>query len=198
MNFHSNSKHVALFTILSPSQNNLNSDSNHYRDDNVNNPNNVNIDTIGAYALARNNSIYSKKHIKSDKGMVVEFVEHEKVGVRKNVLKWTSADYLKYIGYKFENVYGLKSIEMTPYKSRKGITYSIIKNLLINVFESAGYTKVDLKNYIDWVYDSKSKNVDFPITLSFLKFKGLITEYLARSKGKKRIKKSKRELIKNQ
>ncbi len=66
----------------------------------------------------------------------------------------------------------------------------------METFYKSGCNNNDLLKYIDWVYETKSYKVDFPITFNFLKSVGLITEYLTKTLGKKNIKQTKRQLLK--
>lgn len=113
------------------------------------------------------------------------------------VEKWTSNQFLQYMGHKFNQVYGFSSLEFSVidgkrYKSSaKGFLFVKIKTKLITVFEEIKLNRQDLKNYIDWMYDVKSGALDFPITLNFLCSKGMMTEWLQKKikKGKKNVKK---------
>lgn len=115
-----------------------------------------------------------------------------------SVDKWSSSQFLQYMGHKFNQVYGFSSLEFSVVdgkryqSSAKGILYVKIKSKLISVFAEINLGKADLKNYIDWMYDIKSSELDFPITLNFLCSKAMITEWL-----QKKIKKGKNNINKN-
>lgn len=111
--------------------------------------------------------------------------DHEDYG------KWTASTFEQYIQKKFKNTYGVDSFEFTKVNgqfysgSAKGRIWTLIKQRLINVFESAGMNKEDLKNYIDWAYDKRSGDMNFPINLGLLSKQDFMTEWKYEMMGKK-------------
>ncbi len=104
---------------------------------------------------------------------------------------WTSKQFHEYMQKKFTKTYHHDSLEFNLIgnnfysKKASGILWTNIKHKLINVFEGSGMTKVDLKNYIDWMFDVKSATMKFPITLGFISNKGVMTEWIINNKKKK-------------
>jgi len=98
--------------------------------------------------------------------------------------KWTSHQFLEYMSDKFNQTYGFKSMEFGTVggksysKTAKGILYVNIKNKLILTFKEIGLTNQDLKDYIDYLYDVKVADLDFPITLNFIVSKVVLTQWL--------------------
>lgn len=109
--------------------------------------------------------------------------------------KWTASQFLQYMSHKFQQVYNFSSLEFEVVNGKKyqptavGLLYTKIKRNLIGVFAEHNLDKTDLKDYVDWCYDFKSSQVDFPITLNFLSSKAMMTEFI-RNKIKKNKKKT--------
>jgi len=97
--------------------------------------------------------------------------------------KWTSEDFLKYMQNKYKDTYGYNSMEFTVFggkkyaKSASGVIRTVIKRQLIDVFVNSNMVRQDLKNYIDWMYEKKSGELKFPVTLNFICNKGMMTEW---------------------
>jgi len=118
------------------------------------------------------------------------FVENESakqrlqkmVGYGKvDIEEWSSEQFMKMIKDKFKKAYGTNAFEFGNSDSlppAKGRIYSKIKNNLIGAFEGMGLKKTDLCSYIEWAYGMKAKQISFPITLSFLCSKDLMTEWM--------------------
>ena len=128
-----------------------------------------------------------------------EFVMSEKVEKtitsmkRKNkkqedIKQWTSNQWLEYISNKFNDVYGQQSLEfgasMANKKNGKGIIWLKIKNKLIKTFIGMGKDNVALREYVDWCFDIKSVELNFPITLNFLCSPSLIQEWTMKDNKK--------------
>lgn len=102
----------------------------------------------------------------------------------EDVAGWTAKQFHQYLIDKYAKTYGQSSLEFETVGGRKfgksahGIIWTVIKKKLINLFIESGMTNEDLKIYIDWVYDVKSADIKFPVTLNFLCSAGLITEWL--------------------
>lgn len=100
-----------------------------------------------------------------------------------NMNKWTSNDFLKYMQDKYRTTYGYNSMEFEVFggkkygKSATGVIFTHIKRKLMDVFVESGLDMSDLKNYIDWVYDKKSGELNFPVTLNFIASKALMTDW---------------------
>ena len=98
--------------------------------------------------------------------------------------KWSAKQFHQYLITKYQGTYGYNSMEFGTIGGRKytkkaqGVIWTVIKHKLIDVFVESNLSKSDLKTYIDWAYDKKSGEVNFPITLNFLTNKSLVTEWI--------------------
>ena len=114
----------------------------------------------------------------------VEYKDIKKDWKNKLIEKWNNADFLNYMKWKFYECYNYKSLEFgiidegSHSSLATGALYMKIKKKLINVFNELKMGKDGVKRYIDWIYDKKSSDVSFPITLNFLCSTSLITEWM--------------------
>ena len=109
---------------------------------------------------------------------------------KQSVEEWNSRHFLEYIKLKFRDAYEVDSAEWNVSgmgkSSTRGIVYSYIKRNLVNAFISFGYSNNQLKDYIDWCYDIKAAEINFPITLKFLGNRTMITEWIVKNYGTKK------------
>lgn len=112
-------------------------------------------------------------------------------GMDREISSWTANQFGVYMKSKFKQVYGTDSFEFSSFEGKqniklaKGREWSIIKKQLIDVFHDNNLTNQDILNYINWVFDSKSLTLKFPVNLSLICSKSLITNWIVteRSKG---------------
>jgi hypothetical protein len=106
--------------------------------------------------------------------------------------EWNSRHFLEYIKVKFQDAYGVDSAEWNVSgmgkSSARGIMFSYIKKNLIHSFIAFGYGNEQLKEYINWCYDVKAPEINFPITLKFLGNRTMITEWIVKNYGSKKRK----------
>lgn len=131
-----------------------------------------------------------KKHVDLDgfstSKKVQKCIEKAKIKNEKkdDVMKWTANQFMNYMQEKFTSTYGHNSLEFNSISGKtynnaaKGIIWVTIKKRLIELFKSNGMTNVDVVEYIDWMYDKKSIELKFPVTLNFLCNAGVITEWM--------------------
>lgn len=103
--------------------------------------------------------------------------------------RWSEDAYLYYFDNMYSRVYGVGSVEV--FAGSKGFGIKTPKSkvkMLIGKFISMGFSRADIKEYVDWVFYNKSKGIT--ISLGFLLSDHCIQEWLNNKKnidGKKKI-----------
>ncbi len=123
-------------------------------------------------------------YVLSKKAQLVLSKIKEKRQKDEDVSKWTAKQFHEYLMKKYKDTYGHQNIEFGTVggrkygQSAKGIIYTVIKHKLMKVFNESGMSNQDLKIYIDYVYDIRSADIKWPITLNFLCNHSLIAEWI--------------------
>ena len=124
---------------------------------------------------------------------------HKDKKFTKHIDQWNSVTFIKYAQSKFEETYGVGSFEYNRVlkgKDAEGKVRSMVANILIRGFKKHNMNNSHVREYIDWVYDIKSTDIQPIITVHLLCSKSLITEWMTlklsnkhyRKKGKPKMK----------
>ena len=112
--------------------------------------------------------------------------------IKRPIEDWKANDFLKYMHEQYVKTYGTISVTFNKYA--KGMItnsyaklFTVIKRELQDVFKLQGLDNDDLKKYIDWMFKVKSKQLDFPITLSTLMWPTTMDEWVFKEKNKSYI-----------
>jgi hypothetical protein len=116
--------------------------------------------------------------------------------IRPEILEWKSNDFLEYMHQLFVNKYNIESYEFNQYapgrqSKSEGKLFTVVKQSLITFFSGQGMDNIDLKEYIDWMFIVKAEQLGFPIQLSTITSRSMMTEwqYWKTTSGKKTTKK---------
>lgn len=103
----------------------------------------------------------------------------------KNIDDWNANDFLKYMAIRFEDTYGMQTLELKSFISReaRGKKYALVNNSIVKFFAKNGYDKNHVREYIDWLFNEKSGKM--MIHFGLVKSPIMIQEWMLNKKGKK-------------
>lgn len=123
---------------------------------------------------------------------------YDKKVINKEMNHWKSQDFAIFAQKLFVKRYGIENLEWNL--NTNGLLSSgkivIMLSDLIKKIKSYSFDNSDVSRYIEWVYTVKGNQISFPILTAFLSSNVLITEWLVKEKGNKKI--SLREQLKGE
>ncbi len=120
--------------------------------------------------------------------------DKKKADIESDPAKWNAKHFRAYLGVSFVKAYGKPSLEYKHKKQGDGVIIGRIKKQLIDKFtRDFELTTLDLRDYIDWLFEDGGKYESLghtTITFAFLCSDNLISEWYAKAGESKEARES--------